>query len=120
MEGIIEKSILKMEIIKDGQEDEKKDELFVDGKISYLFFTDELNYYEICFTFPDEESNPQYKDIEEITFNYHLTLGKNFTKGMIFNEPLLSGKLYPGSLRTGEATAFIGMKPLKDYIEIIF
>ena len=118
LEGIIEKSILKMEIIKDGQEVEKEDELYIDGKISHLFFTNELNATEICFTFPDEESNPQYKDIEEITFNYHLTLGKNFTKGMIFDEPLLFGKLYPGSLRTGQATAFIGMKPLKDYKEI--
>ena len=107
LEGLIENNILKMEIFKDGKEIEKESELYIDGKISHYFYTNELNDLEVCFTFPNEESNPQYKNIEEITFNFHLTLGTNFTKGINFNEPLLSGKLYPGNLRKGQATAFL-------------
>ena len=104
--GLIENNILKMEIFKDGKEVEKKSELYIDGKISHYFFTNELNDLEICFTFQNEESHPQYKNIEEITFNSSDS-GKNFTKGINFNEPLLSGKLYPGNLRKGQATAFL-------------
>ena len=120
MEGIIENSILKILINNENQSNDNNDKeiLYNNGKITNYFFTKDLKNIEVCFTFPDEADYPQYKFIQEIIFNFRLTLGKNLKKGLYFNEPLVFGKLYPGNLRLGEITAYIGLEPQKDYTEI--
>lgn len=118
LEGTIKTNILQITTEKDGQEIDKETELYTNGKISHSYLTNEMNENEICFSFPNQRIYPQYENIEEIVFNFHLTMGKYKEKGLYFNEPLINGKLYPGNLLEGQLTAYIGLMPLKDYSEI--
>ena len=118
LEGIIQANILHFTTEKDGQTIDDESELFTNGKISHKYLSNVIDEYKICFSFPDEKAYPQYKNIEEIIFNFHLTKGKYQNKGLYFNEPLIFGKLYPGNLLLNEFTAYVGLMPLKNYLEI--
>lgn len=118
LQGTTENNIVQLITKKNGTEIETEKELFTEGKISHIYFTNELEDLLICFTFPDETIYPKYKTIQEIVFTYHVTLGKTPKKGLNFNEPLIYGKLYPGKLALEQATAFIGFEPGKYYNEI--
>ena len=116
IEGIIQTKILKILYKKNGDEIESNS--FSEGKFSQESNTNELKNIDICFTFPNEIVNPQYKMIDEIIFNYHITLGKSPKKGLNFYEPQINGQLYQRNLLVNEIMAFIGLKPEKEYLEM--
>ena len=118
LEGIIQTNILKLTMEKYGEKIDKETELYTNGKISHAYLINIIGESEICFSFPEKEVYPQYENIDEIIFNFHLTMGKYQKKGLYFNEPLIFGKLYPGNLLQNQFTAYIGLMPQKDYSKI--
>lgn len=117
LEGQIENNIIYTIKKKDGEEN-NEEEIFTKGRLYKRLNSKDLNQIELCFTFPEEDKYTQFKNIEEIIFNFYLTFGKTSKKGQNFYEPQISGQFYIRNILTGNIAFFIGMKPDKDFDEI--
>ena len=117
LEGQIENNIIYSIKNKDGEEN-NEEEIFTYGRIFKRLNSKDLNQIELCFTFPEDGKYSQFKNLEEIIFNFYLTFGKTSKKGQNFYEPQINGKFYLRNILSGSIAFFVGMKPEKDFEEI--